>query len=103
MALVLLLFFTGSFLGMAAFDEVTAVETTWLDSFRMIGLSPPRTWWFVGFSWNEPAAALANRDWLFGYRLSAALAGLALYAAGAWGLWRLACRRFREEVQRTGG
>jgi hypothetical protein len=103
MALVLLLFFTGSFLGMTTFDEPMIVEATWLDSLRAIGLSPVRTWWFVGFSWPEPANALVHLDVLFWRRLSAVLVGLALYGLAAWGLWRSACRRFRAEVQRTGG
>jgi ABC-type transport system involved in multi-copper enzyme maturation permease subunit len=102
MALVVLVFFTGSFLGMTAYEvRWPADDADWLDNVRQIGLSPLRTWWTLAFSWKEPAEAVAGQDLHFGRRVGGALAGVAVYAAAAWGLWRLAVWRFRREPQRT--
>jgi ABC-type transport system involved in multi-copper enzyme maturation permease subunit len=101
MALMVLLFFTGSFLGMTAYEvRWPADDADWLDNVRQIGLSPLRTWWTLAFSWKEPAEAIANQDLNFGRRVGGALTGVAVYAAAAWGLWRLAVWRFRREPQR---
>jgi ABC-type transport system involved in multi-copper enzyme maturation permease subunit len=70
--------------------------------FAQIGLDPPRTWWFLGFSWVDFRNEVLEGQGPLRGPLGAALAGLGCYAAAAGVLWLLACWRFRRE-QAGGG
>ena len=100
MALVLLLLFGGSWLGVI--EETTAShrvqDQAWLDEFLQVGLNPVRAWWYAGFSWQDCANAWANGDYRFWNRILAVLAGSLLYALGAAMFWRLSCRRFERRA-----
>jgi ABC-type transport system involved in multi-copper enzyme maturation permease subunit len=61
----------------------------WLGALLQEGLTPPLTWRFLAFARDSRAAAQDER-------FAGVIAGLAVYAAAAWVLWRLAAWRFRQ-------
>jgi ABC-type transport system involved in multi-copper enzyme maturation permease subunit len=67
-----------------------AADRPWLAALLEDGLAPPLTWRFLAFAHGDPLRNAAADDQFMGVAL-----GLAVYAAAAWVLWRLAARRFR--------
>jgi hypothetical protein len=97
MALILLVLFGGSWL--TATDswssEIQEVQQVgWLDSLVWVGLNPGVSWWYSGFTWTEITDAARKEDWVFFRRLTVIVTGQALFAAAAWGFWRLTILRF---------
>jgi ABC-type transport system involved in multi-copper enzyme maturation permease subunit len=64
-----------------------ALDRAWLGALLQEGLSPPLTWRFLSFG---PASRALVPD----ERFAGVMVGLAMYAAAAWVLWRLAAWRF---------
>jgi ABC-type transport system involved in multi-copper enzyme maturation permease subunit len=62
----------------------SSIEPTWLTGLFHYGLSPPATWRYLGFA-SESRHYSRGDEVLLGV-----LAGLAMYAAAAWFLWRAA-------------
>jgi ABC-type transport system involved in multi-copper enzyme maturation permease subunit len=103
MALMLLLVFGGSWLGLIYSQQPLLMEPAsaeWKEAFTEVGLNPMRTWWFLGFSWEEFEHGAAGKDRAFQVTLLATLAGTAAYTALAWVFWLAASARFRGDLTR---
>ncbi len=105
MALVLLLLFTSSWLGITSdwASSYPSGESDWLRSLSEVGFNPIHTWWFVGFSWKELIDSIRTEDATFGIRCASVLVGQISLGLAAWGFWRLACARFRRETEHRQG
>jgi hypothetical protein len=103
MALMLLLMFVGPWVALLYVDLLggSTPGEGWWDDFAQIGLNPPRSWWFLGFSWDDFRDDVLRMDALR-ETLGATLTGLAIYAVAAGALWLAACRRFRTEQPSAG-
>lgn len=66
---------------------------TWFSDFIEIGLSPVRTWYFLGFNWDEFLAEGRSFDRRFG----ACLVGTSLYLVLAYLFWWAGMREFRKQ------
>lgn len=90
MALTLL-----ALLGLTWFGGVVIAwsNETWFSDFIEIGLSPVRTWYFLGFTWDEFLAEGRAFDRRFG----ACLVGLGLYLVLAYIFWWAGLREFRKQ------
>jgi ABC-type transport system involved in multi-copper enzyme maturation permease subunit len=104
MAVILLGVFGGSSLRVAYTSYY--LFGTWLQwpfgllmTFLANGVNPAHTLWLFGFSWTEFADHILHTDILYWQNLSRSLAELILLSILAWALWRLACRRFRRDVE----
>jgi hypothetical protein len=104
MALMLLLMFAGPWVALL-YSQLLASggggAETWWDWFAQVGLNPPRTWWYLGYSWDDFRTDVLDPNAGLRGPLGATLAGLGVYAVAAGALWLAACHRFR--VEQPGG
>src|SRR5262249_33445901 len=96
MAVMLLAMFAGPWI-VAVYTELLggALSGGWWDDFSRIGLSPLRTWWFLGFSWRSFATNGADDS--LRETLGPVMTGVGAYALLAGVLWLAAWQRFRAE------
>jgi ABC-type transport system involved in multi-copper enzyme maturation permease subunit len=102
MALMLLLTFVGSWVVLLYSEALGGYQPSqgWWTTFSEYGLNPPRTWWHLGFTWQQ-----FDRDFLHGGEqvrrsYAASLAGLLTFAVATGVFWLAACRQFRREQTR---
>lgn len=100
MGLMLLVMFVGPWVALLYGELLGSSGTggeTWWDDFAQVGLNPPRTWWYFGYTWDDFRTDVLDLNGGLQGPLGATLAGLGIYAVAAGALWLAACRRFRTE------
>jgi ABC-type transport system involved in multi-copper enzyme maturation permease subunit len=99
MALVLLVIFANPLIEIPGDVQVAGgtSEAARPQSLVEPGLSPARTCWFLGFSWDEFAAGMASPEPGFRQALVYAFGWLCLLSFVSWCFWLLCCVRFRRE------
>jgi ABC-type transport system involved in multi-copper enzyme maturation permease subunit len=101
MALMLLLVFVGSWVVLVYTTVLSGSrpvkEQRWWYTFSEFGLNPPRTWWHLGFTWDQFGSEIdfGRELWRGGY--GACLAGMLTFAVATWVFWWAAKKRFRQE------
>jgi ABC-type transport system involved in multi-copper enzyme maturation permease subunit len=100
-ALVLLLFFAGSWIALGFGVVSPGKGDDWTSYLVALGLNPLRTWWTLAFSWHD-LGPLAAHEEKAQATLTGLAAGLVCFAAAALAYWLLACQRFRQEQTQPG-
>jgi len=106
MAVMLLAMFAGSWIASIYSEMLSggfagASSGGWWDDFIQVGLSPLRTWWFLGFSWRSFETNVAG-DIPLRETLGPVMTGVGAYALLAGVLWLAAWQRFRAEQPPSG-
>jgi hypothetical protein len=101
MALMLLLVFVGSWVILVYTALLTGSRPVqaqrWWHTFSEYGLNPPRTWWHLGFNYDQFNGEVVRDMGLFRGSYGACLAGVLAFAVAAWVFWWAAKVRFRQE------
>jgi hypothetical protein len=91
-SVILLLLFGGlRLVSMVAVSPQQVESADWLYRLLHLGIAPGQVWWFALFSWRDVAEASPS----FERALLETCVSLPLFAAAAWGFWRLSRRRFQ--------
>jgi ABC-type transport system involved in multi-copper enzyme maturation permease subunit len=105
MALMLLLVFVGSWVVLMYSAVLTGARgmptQNWWNTFSEFGLNPPRTWWHLGFTWDEFHGEILHGPGLFRGSYGACLAGLLFFGLATVIFWLAARVRFRQEQTGT--
>jgi ABC-type transport system involved in multi-copper enzyme maturation permease subunit len=102
MALMLLLVFVGSSVVLVYTQTLggPGAAQGWWAAFSEYGLNPPRSWYHLGFSWDQFNSEVLGGDGLFRGSNGATLAGLFTFAVASGVFWLAARAQFRREQVR---